>query len=124
MSFIRQIFILLTAALIGCTTPQIDEPRSLPSNAQFQINASIGCLYSMGVEHVSSYVGVSEPRFSWYIDSDRKYAWFRQPLTLVELRSLAPDLTEVRRSQTSSAIAFGQGNTLIAYLQSNPCKGI
>jgi hypothetical protein len=115
---------LVSALLSACAVPQTSELRSQPANAQLQVNASIECLYNKGVERVSSYSGMSEPRFTWYMDATRTSAWFRQPLTLVELRSLSPGITEVRRSQTSSASAFGQGNDLLAFLQSNPCSGV
>lgn len=122
MNFASRSIVVVVTFLAGCAGPQIDDLRSQSPNAQFQVNAPIECLYDKGVEHASSYLGMSEPKFSWYIDSNRKYAWFRQPLTLVELRSIGPSSTEVRRSQTSSADALGQGGDLLAYLSSGQCS--
>ena len=80
------------------------------------------CIYSQGVEHVSSYIGASEPSFTWFISENKQYAWFRQPLTLVELQSLGGSATEVRRKQTSSALFLGQGDQLLEFIKDHPCK--
>ena len=114
------VFLLLMSA---CAIPQIQELRSTPPNERFTVDAPLGCLYDKGVEHVSSYIGMSEPKFTWYLDPDHQYAWFRQPLTLVELKAKLNNVTEVRRSQTPSAQSFGQGDELIKFLKSNPCVG-
>jgi hypothetical protein len=116
------VFLVLAALIVGCAIPQIEELRSVPVNAQFIVNAPVDCLYDKGVGHVSSYIGMSEPKFTWYTDASRKYAWFRQPLTLIEIRAVNEGSTDVRRSQTPSAASFGQGNELLAYLKSNPCS--
>jgi hypothetical protein len=71
--------VLLPALLSGCAIPQIDELRSMPPNAQFVVPVPLICLYNSGVEHVSSYIGMTEPRFTWYLDATQRYAWFRQP---------------------------------------------
>jgi hypothetical protein len=93
----------------------------MPPNAQFVVPAPLICLYNSGVEHVSSYIGMTEPRFTWYLDATQQYAWFRQPLTLIELEAKSTTGTEIRRLQTASASALGQGNTLLQYLRANPC---
>lgn len=112
------IFPLMMSA---CAIPQIQELRSTPPNERFTVLAPLECLQGKGVEHVSSYIGLSEPRFTWNLDSNRQYAWFRQPLTLVELKAKPNNVTEVSRSQTPSAKNFGQGDELIKFLKSNPC---
>lgn len=112
---------LTCVVLTACSTPQIHELRSQAANTEFQVRAPIACLYDKGVEYASSYIGMSEPKFTWHIDANQKSAWFRQPLTLIELRTLGPELTEVRRSQTASAGALGQGSNLLAHFKSNPC---
>ena len=115
------LFLFISILISACAVPRIQELRSIPPNEKFIIQAPIGCLYYKGVEHVSSYIGMTEPKFTWYFDQNHKYAWFRQPLTLVELKAKTDNVTEVRRSQTSSAHSFGQGNQLIEFLKSNPC---
>lgn len=117
------IFLVFSLLMSTCAIPQIQELRSTPPNDQFTVHAPLGCLYDKGVEHVSSYIGISEPKFTWYLDPDHQYAWFRQPLTLVELKGKPDNVTEVRRFQTPSAQSFGQGDELIRFLKSNPCAG-
>lgn len=115
------LFFFISTLISACAVPRIQELRSIPPNEQFIIQAPIECLYDKGVEHVSSYIGMTEPKFTWYFDQNHKYAWFRQPLTLVELEAKTDNVTEVRRSQTSSAHSFGQGDQLIEFLKSDPC---
>lgn len=112
----------LLVGVIGCATPQIGELKAISPNEEFIVYASLDCLYDKGVEHVSSYIGMSEPRFTWYVNSSYSYGWFRQPLTLVELRAKSENSTQIRRSQTVSASAFGQGDDLIKFLKDNPCQ--
>jgi hypothetical protein len=109
------------ASLTACAIPKIQELRSTPPNERFAVQAPLGCLYDKGVEHVSSYIGMTEPKFTWYFDPSRHYAWFRQPLTLVELEAKSSHVTEVRRAQTPSAQSFGQGDELVKFLKANPC---
>ena len=117
----RSLTYLFLAIVSGCSIPQVQDLRAMPPNERFIIQAPLACLYDRGVEHVSSYIGMNEPRFTWYTDSKNQYAWFRQPLTLVELEKKSNLTTEVRRSQTSSASSFGQANELIEFLKANPC---
>lgn len=119
----RILFCLLPLLMSACAIPQIQDLRSTPPNERFTVQAPLQCLYDKGVGHVSSYIGMTEPRFTWYLDSDRQYAWFRQPLTLIELKTTPNNITEVSRSQTPSAQSFGQGDELIKFLKSNPCGG-
>lgn len=114
-------FVLLVA-VTGCATPQINELKAIPPNEEFIVYAPLDCLYDKSVEHVSSYIGMSEPRFTWYVNSSYSYGWFRQPLTLVELQAKSEYATQVRRSQTVSASVLGQGNDLIKFLKANPCQ--
>ena len=114
-------YTVLLLLVSACATPQIQELRSTPSNEQFTVHAPLECLYGKGVEHVSSYIGMIEPKFTWYLAPNRQYAWFRQPLTLIELETKPNNFTEVRRSQTPSAQFSGQGDDLIEFLKSNPC---
>lgn len=114
------IFVLMVA-ITGCATPQLSELKAISPNEEFIVQAPLNCLYDKGVEHVSSYIGMAEPQFTWYVNSNYSYAWFRQPLTLVELQAKSERATQVRRSQTASAEAFGQGNDLIEFLKANPC---
>lgn len=107
----------------GCATPQIGDLRTMPPNANFVVRADVGCLYQAGVEHASSYLGQTEPKFVWHKDASGQAAWFRQPLTLIDLRAVAVGATDVRRHQTSSAAALGQGDDLLAFLRANPCEG-
>lgn len=118
----RILFYLLPLLASACAIPQIQELRSTPPNERFTVQAPLQCLYDKGVEHVSSYIGMSEPEFTWYLDPNREYAWFRQPLTLIELKVKPNNTTEVSRSQTPSAQSFGQGEELIKFLKSNPCS--
>lgn len=67
-------------------------------------------------------MGYSEPKFKWFIDQDKSYAWFLQPLTLIELYKKGLNITEVKRKQTYAASTFGQGDDLLTFLKSNPCK--
>ena len=112
---------VISVFMSSCAVPQIQDLRSIPPNKRFVVHAPLGCLYNQGVEHVSSYLGMNEPKFSWYLALDHQYAWFRQPLTLIELKAKSDRVTEVRRSQTPSAQGFGQGDDLIEFLKSNPC---
>ena len=114
-------YVLGTLLVTSCAIPKIDELRSMPSNEQFTVNASMECLYNKGVEHVSSYIGMNEPKFTWYTDSSHRYSWFRQPLTLIEMKAKGDNEIVVERFQTSSAESFGQGNDLVEYLKLNPC---
>jgi len=120
---IKLISMLIAVSFIftGCSIPSIKKLRSSSPNEKFTVAASIECLYAEGIEHVSSYIGLSEPKFEWYLDRSRSYAWFRQPLTLIELHAIKAKETVVTRKQTASAETFGQGNDLIEYLHSNPC---
>lgn len=112
---------ILFALMSGCATPQYSELRAGTPNEDFLVSAMLTCLYEKSVEHVSSYIGINEPKFSWFRAADGEYAWFRQPLTLIELKSKSI-ATEVVRYQTLSAEALGQGNELIKFLKSNPCR--
>ena len=118
----KALYLLFLINLASCSIPQIQDLRSLPPNAQFQVDGAPSCIYSQGVEHVSSYIGASEPSFTWFISENKQYAWFRQPLTLVELQSLGGSATEVRRKQTSSARVLGQGDQLLEFIKDHPCK--
>jgi hypothetical protein len=120
---LRCLLLIAIVPIVGScvTVPQLDELRSQPPNSAFIVNANLDCLYEKSVEHVSSYLGTSEPRFTWYIDASRRTAWFRQPLTLVEYAAASATTTQVRRYQTTSAAAFGQGNALLSFAQGNPC---
>lgn len=109
--------------MAGCAAPQISELRAIPPTDQIVITATLPCLYEKGVERVSSYLGMSEPKFQSYANGSGTEAWFRQPLTLVELRATAPNETTIFRRQTTSAAAFGQADDLMAYLSKNPCSG-
>ena len=91
---------VLIVAMTGCATPQVSELRAIYPNEEFTVPAPLDCLYDKGVEHVSTYIGMSELRFTWYVNSNYSYGWFRQPLTLVELQAKSESVTEVRRSQT------------------------
>jgi len=123
MNILRRNFLYISVAamLSGCSIPQIDDLRSLSPNTKFQVTGTTFCIYTKSVEHVSSYIGMSEPKFTWFISDDKRHAWFRQPLTLVELKSSSDQTTEVLRKQTSSAQAFGQGDDLLAFIKNNPC---
>ena len=114
------IFVVMVA-LTGCAIPQISELQAISPNEEFVVQAPLNCLYEKGIEHVSSYIGMTEPRFTWYINLNQSYAWFRQPLTLVELHTKTEGATQVRRSQTASAEGFGQGTDLVEFLKTNPC---
>lgn len=117
----RVLIAIGAAQLVGCAIPQIDDLRRMQPNANLVVRAEIGCLFQKGVEHASSYIGQTEPRFVWHKDETGASAWFRQPLTLIDLRSRDVGATEIRRYQTSSAATFGQGDDLLEFLQANPC---
>jgi len=80
------------------------------------------CLYEKAVEQITSRVWMSEPKPDGYINQQRGYAWFRQPLTIVSLKTDGPTSTRITRQQTPSANTFGQGDYLMDFLASNPCK--
>lgn len=112
----------LTCGLAGCAAPQIGELRATPPTDEITVSAPLPCLYEKGAERVYSYLGMTEPKFQGYINSTGTDAWFRQPLTLVELHAKAPAETVVRRRQTPSAAALGQAGDLMQYLSKNPCS--
>jgi hypothetical protein len=112
----------VAAGIAGCAAPQISELRSMQPNADFVTPGTVDCLFQAGVEHVSSYLGQTEPRFVWQKEASGDSAWFRQPLTLIELRPQSSASTQVRRFQTPTAEALGQGNELLAFLRASPCK--
>lgn len=120
----KVICLVACISLSGCSIPQIEDLRTLPHNSKFQVTGSLDCVYGKGVEQVSSYIGMSEPKFTWFISEGKQYAWFRQPLTIVELRTVGVNVTEVQRKQTPSAEIFGQGNDLLIYFKTNPCATI
>lgn len=108
--------------LAGCAAPQISELRATAPVDQFTVSAPVPCLYEQAVEHVSSYLGLSEPKFQTYINGTGTEAWLRQPLTLIELKAAGSTTTVVSRRQTSSAHALGQADDLMAFLSGNPCN--
>jgi len=118
---LRVVAYMSLAFLAACSVPKIQELRAIPPNEKFIIQAPLNCLYNMGVEHVSTYIGMTEPPFTWHLDPNQQHAWFRQPLTLVSLKAKSENTTEVSRSQTSAAANFSQGSQLIEYLRANPC---
>lgn len=105
----------------GCSLPDIDDLRGRPPNDSFVVAAPVECLYTAGVERVSAYIGMTEPKFVWHMDAVGTAAWFRQPLTIIDLRAASATTTEVRRHQRASAAALGQGDDLLSFLRSNPC---
>lgn len=111
----------IAASVAACAYPELGDLRARAPNASFVVEAPIGCLYERGVEHVSAY-GTSEPKFQWHMEADRRGAWFRQPLTLVELRFVSEGRTEVRRMQTAGSEAVGQAERFIGFLRGNPCR--
>lgn len=112
---------LLAAAIAaGCAMPTTQELRDTVPTAAFEVAAPLKCLYSKAVEHASAY-SLTEPPFTWFYNEDQARAWFRQPLTLVELRGTAMGTTYVKRQQTADARALGQADDLVAFLRSNPC---
>jgi hypothetical protein len=111
----------MVASLTGCAA-QMDDLRARDANESFVVKAPLECLYEKGVEHATGMLGMSEPRFTMFINQQAGNAWFRQPLTLVELKRVSADSTVVSRRQTGSAEAFGQANDLMDFFQKNPCK--
>jgi hypothetical protein len=122
--YLRLCSATLSFSLVACAAPQLGELRSFPPGDTASVQAPVECLYEKGSEHVSSYLGMSEPKYQTFINSARTDAWFRQPLTLVELQATARNTTEITRRQTSSAAALGQGDDLMQYLRSNPCGSL
>lgn len=110
----------LTVVLTGCATPTLHELRKTEPNARFSIDAPIACLYDSSAEHVSSYLGMTEPRFTAHMGASGDYAWFRQPRTLIELQTTDGRRTQIQRSQSPSA--EGHGDALLEHLQENPCR--
>ncbi|CAD6559525.1 hypothetical protein ACFQ3P_32665 [Paraburkholderia sabiae] len=111
---------LLAAGLTGCAMTQ-EELADTQPNARFVVAADYRCLYEKGAEKAASSLGMTEPKMSGYINSTGDYAWFRQPLTLIRLKSVGDHETEVTRQQHGSAAALGQGSDMLAYLRQNPC---
>lgn len=110
------------AIIFSACAPTIQELRSTAPIAHFNIKASYECLYNKGVEHVTSQLPLMEPRFDYHIDSAGGVAWFRQPLTIIEIRRMSDKESSITLQQTPSAEAFGQGQKLIQFLKSNPCS--
>lgn len=121
MSVAKSVALLLVlSAVTGCAMTQQELAHEQP-NAKFVVTAEFGCLYEKGAERAASSLGMSEPKMSGYISSNGGYAWFRQPLTLIMLRSKGAGSTEITRQQHGSAAVLGQGEDMLAYLKSNPC---
>ncbi|MEZ2310771.1 hypothetical protein AB6809_29425 [Paraburkholderia sp. RCC_158] len=99
----------------------MEDLRATGANETFTVAAPLSCLYEKGVEHTAGANSFSEPPFTSFINRTGDSAWFRQPLTLVELKQVSANETAVDRRQTGSASAFGQANDLLHYLKSNPC---
>lgn len=93
----------------------------MPTHTEFQVTGSLECTYSRGVEHVTSRIYMAEPAPSAFFDRQKQVAWFRQPLTLVELRQAGPGVVQVRRTRTSSAALGDQGGELLEFLKSHAC---
>jgi len=114
------LFAVMVASLSGCTVP-IDELRARDPNESFIVQAPLKCLYDKGVEHTAASSDTTEPRFTSSLDQPAGAAWFRQPLTLVELSRVSDNATAITRHQTGSAEAVSQADDLMAFFQSNPC---
>lgn len=118
---IKRYSLVILMALSGCAIPAIKELQTLKPNVQFiAANASIECMYRIGVEHVSGYLGVSEPRFQWFYNHSTNSAWFRQPLTLIEITAIDGGVM-ISRSQTDSVAALGHGDDLLTFFRLNSC---
>jgi hypothetical protein len=107
--------------LSGCSAPKIAEMRGMESNVSFTVAAPLECLYQQGVERTAGGLNMTEPPFTAFINAQAGTAFFRQPLTLVELKRTPSGETDITRRQTSSAALFGQANDLVAFLKTNPC---
>jgi hypothetical protein len=112
---------LFMAVLVACA-PSIQELMSIPPGEEFKVNANYLCLYTKAVEHVSSYLGWTEPKFQYHIDHNSKKGWLRQPLTLVEIYYLTENSSLIKVHRTISSQAFNQASELVTYLKSNPCR--
>jgi hypothetical protein len=116
----KVLYAAVVVTLMGCAV-SIDKLRARDPNESFIVQASLKCLYDRGVEHTSASSGTEEPRFTSSIDEPAGAAWFRQPLTLVELTRVSANATAIARHQTGSAEAVDQADDLMAFFQSNPC---
>jgi hypothetical protein len=111
---------LMAIGITGCAMTQ-QELLDVQPNAHFVVPADYRCLYEKGSEKAASSLGLTEPKMNGYINATGGYAWFRQPLTLIRLKSLGDHETEVTRQQHGSAAALGQGSDMLAFLRENPC---
>jgi hypothetical protein len=119
MNITRLTAFAAAATVAACAYPELAELRSREPNASFTVEAPLACLYERGIQHASAY-GSSEPKFQWHMEPGGQVAWFRQPLTLIELRAVG-SRTEVRRSQTAGAAAVMQADRFLEFLRGNPC---
>ena len=123
MNPIKVLVPLAILSLSGCiTAPSYDEIQRLPVNRTELVQAPLDCLFERGVEQVTSKVWMGEPKPDGYFNQKRGYAWFRQPLTILLLKPEGPSTTSITRQQTPSAAGFGQGDFLMDYFASNPCR--
>ncbi|WP_124094742.1 hypothetical protein [Burkholderia gladioli] len=112
--------VLLAFGIAGCAMNQ-EELAKLQPNANFIVAADYRCLYERGSEKAASSLGMTEPKMSGFINVSGGYAWFRQPLTLINLKSVGEHETEVTRYQPGSAAVLGQGNDMLRFLREDPC---
>lgn len=107
----------------GCiTAPSYEDIQRLPVNRSELVRAPLDCLFEKGLEKVTSKIWLGEPKPDGYLNQKQGDGWFRQPLTILMLKTEGANATRVTRQQTPSAAGFGQGDYLMDYFASNPCR--
>src|SRR5260370_34290494 len=101
----------MVASLSGCTVP-IDELRARDPNESFIVQAPLKCLYDKGIEHTAASSDATEPGFTSSLDQPAGAAWFRQPLTLVELSRMSDNASAITRHPKGSTEADSRDDNL------------
>lgn len=114
----------------SCTsTATMKELENKEPQEQIKIDANYRCLYVQGVEYISELYPSPkgffdldvDPPFTFFIDDQKKLAWFKKPHTLVKIEYLDDETSLV----TKTSIMHGdtwQADQLVHFLSHNPCK--
>jgi hypothetical protein len=112
-----------SAAILSACAPTfltLGEMRALPAKDELSVAARSDCLFDRGMDFIASRAWLWEPRFTAHMETDGARAWFRQPLTLIEIERVSTHESIVRRTQTEGTPEY-HGRSLLIYLSGNPC---